>query len=274
MSTVDPIAGAAAPGAAGGARPRLGRIYLLEAKYELLKLARLPAYALPTIAFPVLFYVLFAVTFGSGRTVGGVDAAAALLAGYGAFGVIGAALFGFGVGVAVERGQGWTLLKRASPMPPGAYLAAKAVASILFAAVIVALMSLLAAALVGVRMPAGDWLLLAAVLVPGTLPFCAMGLAFGTLCGPNSAPAIVNLAYLPMAFASGLWIPVGMLPGFVRTIAPWMPPYHLGQLALKVVGADVGRPVWLHLGALAAVTALSFAVAVYGWRRGEERTYG
>ena len=37
-----------------------------------------------------------------------------LLATYATFGVIGAALFGFGVGVAVERGQGWMLLKRAS----------------------------------------------------------------------------------------------------------------------------------------------------------------
>ena len=43
-----------------------------------------------------------------------------------------AALFGFGVGVAVERGQGWLLLKRATPMPPLAYLLAKMATAVAF----------------------------------------------------------------------------------------------------------------------------------------------
>jgi len=145
--------------------------------------------------------------------------------------------------------------------------------SMVFAAVIVVLLSIAGATLGGVRLAAGQWLALGAVLVLGTLPFCAMGLAFGTLCGPNSAPAVVNLVYLPMAFASGLWIPVQMLPGFLQRLAPWMPPYHLGQLALKVVDADAGRPAALHVAALAAVTVISLALAWWGGR-GDEVTYG
>lgn len=39
----------------------LGRIYALEARYELLKLIRLPAYVVPTLAFPLVFYLLFGV---------------------------------------------------------------------------------------------------------------------------------------------------------------------------------------------------------------------
>src|SRR5688500_3022950 len=93
------------------------RVYALEAKYELLKVARMPGFAIPSIAFPVMFYSLFGLVFG-GRGLGGINMATYLVATYGAFGVIGAALFGFGVGVAVERGQGWLVLKRASPMPP------------------------------------------------------------------------------------------------------------------------------------------------------------
>ena len=254
-------------------RPSLLRIYWLESRSELLKLARLPAYALPTVAFPVLFYTLFSLTFGRGKTTGGVDAAASMLATYGAFGVIGAALFGFGVGVAVERGQGWTLVKRASPMPLAAWFCAKVVMSLVFGAAVVVLMSAVAATLADVRLPLEQWLALGGVLVAGAAPFCALGLAFGTLCGPNSAPAVVNLVYLPMSFASGLWIPVRMLPDFLQTIAPFMPPYHLGQLALKVIGADLGRPTALHLGALAAVTVVSLALASLASRR-EERTYG
>ena len=64
----------------------------------------MPGYAVPSIAFPAMFYLLFGVMFGRG-TVGGISMATYLIATYGAFGVIGASLFGFGVGVAVERGR-------------------------------------------------------------------------------------------------------------------------------------------------------------------------
>ena len=108
------------------------RTYALEAKYEFLKLLRMPGYAIPSIAFPAMFYLLFGVLFGRG-TMGGVSMPTYLIATYGAFGVIGASLFGFGVGVAVERGQGWMLLKRASPMPPMAFFVAKLVMCTIFA---------------------------------------------------------------------------------------------------------------------------------------------
>ena len=90
------------------------RSYVLEAKYEFLKQIRMPAYAIPAVTFPVMFYLLFGILFGGGRPAGAVSVATYLLATYGTFGVIGCALFGFGVGVAVERGQGWMTLKRAT----------------------------------------------------------------------------------------------------------------------------------------------------------------
>ena len=249
------------------------RTYLLEARYEFLKTLRLPAYALPTLAFPVLFYVMFSAAFGS-QSFGAVGATTYMLATYGTFGVIGAALFGFGVGVAVERGQGWLLLKRASPMPVGAYFAAKVAMAVLFSTLIVVMLALLGATMNGVRLPASTWLALGGTLVAGALPFCALGLAFGTWCGPNSAPAVVNLFYLPMAFGSGLWIPVRALPDFLQAAAPWMPPFHLAQLALKTVGGDLGQSVSSHVGALAAVTVISLAIAWVGYRRDEGKTYG
>ena len=101
-----------------------------------------------------------------------------------------------------------------------------------------------------------------------------MGLAFGYLVGPNSAPAVLNLVYLPMAFASGLWIPLSQLPEVVQAIAPFMPPYHLAQLALGVIGAAGGGSPLVHLGALAAFTVGFLAVAGWGYRRDEGRTYG
>jgi ABC-2 type transport system permease protein len=273
MST--PVAAPMGAGDALGARRRsLATAYRKEAKYEFLKLLRLPAFAVPALTFPTLFYVLFAVSFGTGRTAGPVSLPTYMLATYGPFGVIGAALFGFGVGVATERGQGWMLLKRASPMPPGAYFAAKIAMSLLFGALITALLFTLGATLGHVSMPAATWAALAAVLLAGVLPFCAFGLAIGYFAGPNSAPAVVNLLYLPLAFASGLWIPLPALPKFFQTLAPWLPPYHYAQLALKVIGADVGRPIWVHATYLAGFTLVCLGLARIGFRRDEDKTYG
>lgn len=252
----------------------VARIYALEAKYEVLKHARIPAFVIPSITFPVMFYMLFGLAFGSGRGVGGVSMATYLIATYGAFGVIGASLFGFGAGIAIERGLGWMLLKRATPMPAAAYFFAKLVVCMLFGTVIVLLLSAIGIAFGGVRLPPLTWARLVLTLVAGATPFCAMGLAIGYLAGPNSAPPIVNLVYLPMAFASGLWIPIEVLPGAIRSIAPFVPAYHLGQLALSAIGAGRGAPAWSHVAALAGFTCMFLALAFWAYRNDEGKTYG
>ena len=81
-----------------------------------------------------MFYALFGLAFGRSRA-GGVPMSTYLVATYDAFGVIGASLFGFGVALAVEHGQGWMVLKRASPMPPFALFMAKLVSSSISSAV-------------------------------------------------------------------------------------------------------------------------------------------
>lgn len=250
------------------------RIYALETKYEFFKLMRIPAFAIPSITFPVIFYILFGLTFGAGRGVRGVTIATYLIATYGAFGVIGASMFGFGAGVAVERGQGWMLLKRATPMPVAAYLFAKLAVCMLFASVIVFLLSAIGVMFGGVRLAPMTWARLALTLIAGVVPFCVLGLAVGYSAGPNSAPPIVNLIYLPMAFASGLWIPIEILPAAIRSVAPLVPAYHLGQLALSAIGADRGAPVWSHVVALAGFTCIFLALALWGYRNDEGKTYG
>lgn len=249
------------------------KIYLVEAKYEFLKLVRLPAFAIPTILFPSVFYVFFALAMGS-KSGGAFHAATYMLATYGTFGVVGAALFGFGVGVATERGQGWLEVKRATPMPPGAYFAGKIAMSSLFSTAIVGILFILGATLGHVSFPFATWARLYATLIVGSIPFCAMGLAIGYFAGPNSAPAIVNLVYLPMAFASGLWIPIEFLPKIMKSIAPWLPPYHLAQLALGGIGAGLGQPVIGHILALMGFTAVFLVLAAIGYRRDEGKTYG
>jgi len=250
----------------------VAQIYALETKFEFLKQLRRPAYAIATLGFPLMFYAFFGLM--SGLHNNGMSLATYLLATYGTFGVVGASLFGFGVSVALERGAGWLLLKRASPMPPLAYFTAKLISATAFSALVVSLLFTMGALFGGVHLPALTWLALGGALVVGALPFCAMGLALGYLISPNSAVAVINLINLPMSFVSGLWLPVDVLPPVVQHIAPFMPAYHLGQLALGTIGAGGSQPWYLHVVVLLAFTAAALSVAAFAYRRDEGETYG
>jgi len=250
------------------------KVYLKEAKYEFLKLLRLPIYSLSTILFPVMFYVLFGLLLNRGHEQDGVMVATYLLATYGTFGVMGASLFGFGAGLASERGLGWLEVKRASPMPPFAYFVAKTAVCMAFSLVIILILLTLGVLFGGVQISIARAVQLIATLVVGASAFCAMGMTIGYFTGPNSAPAIVNLLYLPMSFASGLWIPIDMLPRFLQKFAPLLPPFHLGQLALGAVGVPVTHSAIGHWQSLAGFTLICLGIARIGFQRSEDKSFG
>jgi ABC-2 type transport system permease protein len=242
--------------------------YVLETKYEFLKLLRTPHYSVPVLAFPVMFYLLFGLSF-AGRSKAGVGAAEYLLASYSIFGVVTAALFAFGAGVATERALGWLVLKRATPMPVTAYLSAKVASAMLFGTVILIMMAFCAVVLGGVHLSISIWLKLLLVVTLGSIPFCMAGLLVAFIVPPAGAPGIMNLINLPLAFAGGLWMPVEMLPKMFRAIAPIVPQYHLGQLGLSAVGAAPAAGMLLHVAALALTTLVFGSASWVAWRRSD-----
>lgn len=250
------------------------RIYLKEAKYEFLKNLRLRVYTVSVITFPLMFYVLFGLVLNAKEAIGGTGVSTYLIATYGTFGVMGASLFGTASGLASDRGLGWLQVKRASPMPPFAYFMAKVILSMTFSAIVVALLLMLGISFGGVQMPLAEMAKLLGTLVAGSLPFSAMGLAIGYFAGPNSAPAAINLIYLPLSFCSGLWVPYMFLPKLVRQIALALPPYHLSQLALGIVGAGRHEPATTHWEVLLAFTLICLGVARIGFQRDQGKLYG
>src|ERR1700733_11799904 len=133
------------------------RIYLKEAKYEFLKNLRLRIYTASVLSFPIMFYVLFGLVLNQHQSINGTSVPAYLIGTYGPFGVMGASLFGTAAGLASDRGLGWLQVKRASPMPPFAYFAAKVITSMIFSIIIVLALFTLGIAFGGVRMPLSDF---------------------------------------------------------------------------------------------------------------------
>ncbi len=132
--------------------------------------------------------------------------------------------------------------------------------------------SLAAAQTVAAQAETGATLIAAETL--GAIPFCVMGLAIGYIAGPNSAAAVVNILYLPMAFLSGLFIPAEMLPKFLQGFAVVFPPYHLGRLALDAVGVEPASRALGHIAALIGFGVLFTTIAFIAYRRDEGKTYG
>jgi ABC-2 type transport system permease protein len=201
-----------------------------------------------------MFYVLFGLS-NKHVVEGGVNITKAMLGGYACFGLIGAALFGIGVGLASELNYGWLELKRASPMPVMAYLFAKCASAMAFGVIIVSILSAVGVAFGGVTLTGIELAKMLGVTLVGSVSFASMGLLLALLMPANAAPGLVNLIYLPMSYLSGLWMPIKYMPHWLQHMAPLMPMYRLAQLMLSVYGyQQPGTSLISHWNALAGFT--------------------
>ena len=233
--------------------------YASDIRFEFKKMLRTPAFAVPTLLFPAMFYLLFGVLMG-----GKADATTALqtFARLGVFGTMAPGLFGFGVSLAFEREYGTLTYKQALPMPHGSYLLARMVMAMLFACIIAGLLIVIALTAAHAPLDAGKAVRVFLVEVLGVLPFCAIGLMVGSMVSGQAAPAVVNVIYLPMAFLSGLWVPLQFLPKIIQDMAPLWPPFHLSQLAYAALGMDSFGSAGNHIAALLGITFLCFTIAM------------
>jgi ABC-2 type transport system permease protein len=233
--------------------------YASDIRFEFLKMLRTPAFAVPTLVFPAMFYLLFGVLMNRGG-----DATVALhtFARLGIFGTMAPGLFGFGVSLAFEREYGTLTYKQALPMPHGSYLLARMVMAMLFASIIATLLIVMAFTIAHAPLTAAQAARVFVIEVLGVLPFCAVGLMVGASVSGQAAPAIVNVIYLPMAFLSGLWVPLQFLPKIIQDTAAIWPSFHLSQLGLHALGLESMGTTPSHVAALIGVTVLCFTIAM------------
>ena len=242
------------------------RLFTRETKYEFVRSLRTRAFSLSVIGFPVMFFLLFGVSNRNSHY------GEYLVPGYSCMGVVSACLFGIGMGIALERAQGWLDLKQASPMPRISYLGAKIMSCAGFGLVIVVALVILGVTAGGAHITLLQAAKLAGVILAGSVPFTAMALLIALLVPANSGPGIINLIYLPMSFASGFWMPVSILPHFLQKLAPALPTYHLAQLALGIFGlAQPGSSIVTHWEALTGFTLLMLGAAWIIFTRSEAK---
>ena len=236
---------------------------------ELRRLIRVPEFSGFSLIFPAVLYIFIG---SQGGRYSGIEFHRYALASFAAYAVVNVALFSFGVTVATERGSRIDALLRASPVRPIVPLLAKVITGLLFATAALIPLYVAAGLTSGIWLDATDSINLTWRLLLGMIPFMCMGFAFGYLSGPAAAVAIINLVFLPMSFASGIFIPLSALPRFIQGLAPYLPMYHLGHIAWSAVGVtypDLPASVaWLI-----AYGVVFLALALWGFRREDGRRF-
>ncbi|MFF1920014.1 ABC transporter permease [Streptomyces sp. NPDC058221] len=210
---------------------------------------------------PVMMYLLF-------TNLGGDDGAdgwkTASMVGMAAYGALGSAM-SIGTGVASDKSLGWLQQLRVTPLSPSQAVVGRAVSGSVTVLPTI-LTVLLAGGLVnGVRLAAWQWAALVLLLWIGALPFTLLGLGNGYRLTPQGT-GVVNVACL-MGFAivGGLWFPLELFPGWLRSIGEFTPANRFADLGWAAT--DGHAPGATTIGVLSAWLLLFGAYAVISYRR-------
>jgi ABC-2 type transport system permease protein len=167
-----------------------------------------------------------------------------------------------GFRIAGERQVGWTRQLRITPLSQRSYMRAKVVTAYTMAAISLGLLYA-SGAILGVRIPAGRWIEMTALIAVALMPFAALGIALGHILtvdsiGPANG-AIVSL----LAVLGGTWFPV--TSGFLYQIGRLVPSYWLVQAGHIALG---GR-AWGAMGWIVVIvwTVVLTALAALAYRR-------
>lgn len=241
-------------------------VTLSHLRVRMTQLVRIPAFVVPTIGFPGIFFLFFSLN----RQVS-VRGSVELLTGFAIFAVLGVAFFQFGVGIAADRTSPWDRYLRTLPANAVPRFVAQSISAVLFASVAVLVVVIVAAATSDLHLGAGAWALWAASLLVGAIPFALFGIALGYWSDPRAALPIANVIYLPLSYVGGLWIAPEALPEVLRGVSRLLPTRHFAEVVWAVTSGD-GVPlyswVWLGLFGLA-----SFGLALWGYWREEALKY-
>ena len=248
----------------------LAPMLVAEVRSVLIAYRRMPGFVAISVGLPLMFFFFFGLP-NIHKTSGGVNIGAYILASLGAYAISNVMVYNVGIGIANDRARKLDLLQRAMPLPASIALLARMVGGLVLGIMSLSLLFAVAA-VSGVTMSLGTWASMFGLLVVGCLPMLGLGLVLGYGAKITSAPALASPIYLPMAFGSGIFIPLSQLPTIVKKVAPFLPLYHYGQLGWNLIGAG-DESLWQAIAWTAAWAIVLFAVAGQAYRMDAARKF-
>lgn len=187
---------------------------------------RVPVAAFFTVAFPLMFLVLFNLLNGDARieSLGGLRFSQFFTPAIAVFSIVTACYTNLVITTSMDRDEG--ILKRVlgTPLPPGVYIAGRVIAASAIGLLSVVIMLIVGVVAFDVDVLWSRLPLALVVLIVGATCWSALALAVaGLATNGQAAPAIANATILPLAFISGIFFPVESGPDWLASIARAFP---------------------------------------------------
>ncbi|MFE2299041.1 ABC transporter permease [Streptomyces sp. NPDC059445] len=229
-------------------------------RLEVRRTLRDTGFVIGGVAMPVMMYLLF-------TNLGGGDDGAwrtASMVGMAAYGAVGSAL-NTGGGVAEDKVTGWLRQLRVTPMTSREVVLGRALTGSV--TVLPAIVSVLAAGglVNGVRLDVWQWAATALLLWLGSIPFTLLGLGNGYRMTAQTTGVVNMVCNLGLAVVGGLWFPLALFPGWLRSVSAYTPTNRFAQLGVSVTE---GRAPGVTAVAVLVAWLLVFgSYAVVSYRR-------
>ncbi len=244
---------------------------LAQTRYALRGFLRDPSALGFTVFFPILLLLLLNAIFNGNTTFNGVHvhAPSYYTASIVAYDIMLVSFSSLLIRVTTNRERGLLKRFRGTPMPSWVYLFSEIARTVVVVALTVAVLVAVGAGFYHVHVSGPMLLGFLTYLVVGVICFSAMALALTRVCtSSDSAGAVGPLVATILAFLSGVFIPVAIMPAWMLDLGKVFPLEHLArglQSAILVPGST--GLTWGDVGIMAlwGIVGLAVAVRTFRW---------
>lgn len=212
-------------------RTSIGLLAWDQIRYQSRLFWRTPVAAFFTLAFPLMFLLLFSVLFGTEKfeiTGRGTFSVAQFYApALAVFAAASATYTNIGVGTAIARDEGVLKRFRGTPLPPWTYMAGRIGSGVWIAFIATVVMMTVGVVVFDVNIDIAKLPAALVTFVVGAACFAALGLALAAASPTgDSAPAMANATILPLAFVSDVFIAIDDPPEWLTAVGNFFPLKH------------------------------------------------
>jgi ABC-2 type transport system permease protein len=233
---------------------------------------RNPASVFFTVLLPVIFLIIFSTIFGS-ETIElpgeDIETTTYYVPAILTLAIVSATLVNLAVTLTYARENGTLKRSRGTPVPSWVFIAGRVGNCLVISFLMLVVVTTIGHFIYGVAVP---WDHIGAVLISigvGAAAFCCLGMALTALIpSEDAAPAITNVAVLPLYFLSGVFIPDSEIPDGVLDFSEAFPIRHFFEAIFTAFDPNTaGSAVeWGNLAFVAAWGVLGLALALRYFR--------
>jgi ABC-2 type transport system permease protein len=233
---------------------------------------RSPASVFFTVMLPLIFLFIFCSIFGNDTIEerGNISIATYYVPGIMTLAIVSATLVSLAISLVEARDSGRLKRVRSTPLPTWATVAGRVGNAVVISLLMTVIVTLIGYVVYDVEIPTSTLPALLVAIIVGAASFSCLGFALtAAIPSEDAAPAITNVAVLPLYFLSGVFIPDTEIPDGVLHVASVFPIRNFFEALFTAFDpATTGAGFeWGNLGivALWGVGGLLLAMRFFRW---------